>query len=101
VNILKALPSFLVLIFWISSWFPTAPDRDAIFVAAGCILGLIAAHLTAKPQSNRTRSSKTTAAFAVALLIIGVPLALMTWVEGTSASGAVMLFYVFGSRGIF
>lgn len=98
-NILRILPSFLVLIFWISSWFPTAPDRGAIFVAAGCILGLIAAHLTAKPQSKRTRPSKTTAALAVALLIIGALLALMTWVEGTSANGAIMLFYVLGFVG--
>jgi len=29
--------------FWVSSWFPTSPDKWAVFVVAGCILGLIAA----------------------------------------------------------
>jgi hypothetical protein len=96
---LKILPSFLILIFWISSWFPTSLDRGAIFVAVFCIIGLMAAHLSAKPQNKHARPSKTTAALAVALLIIGALLALMTWAEGTSANGAILLFYVLGVAG--
>lgn len=98
-HIMKILPSFLALIFWISSWFPTAPERGAIFAVAGCILGLAAAHLTAKPQCKRTRPSKATTVLATVLLIIGALLALMTWVEGTSTNGAIMLFYVLGFVG--
>lgn len=98
-NILKIFPSFLVLIFWISSWFPAAPERGAIFAVAGCILGLSAAHLTAKPQSKCTRPSKAIAVLATAISIIGALLALMTWAEGTSTNGAIMLFYVLGFVG--
>jgi amino acid transporter len=70
-----------------------------IFAVAGCILGLSAAHLTAQPQRKRAKPTKATAVLATALLIIGALLALMTWVEGTSASGAIMLFYVLGGVG--
>lgn len=96
---MKVLPTFLVLLFWISSWLPTSPERSAIFVAVCCILGLIIAHLTAKPQSKRARPSKATAVLATVLFTLGALLALMTWVEGTSADGAIMLFYVFGFLG--
>ena len=93
------MPSLLVLMFWISSWFSTAPKRGTIFAAVACILGLIIAHLTAKAQSTRARPSKAIAFLATALLIFGALLALITWIEGTSANGAIMLFYVFGFVG--
>jgi len=96
---LKVLPTFVVLLFWISSWLSTSPEKGAVFGVVCCILGLIAAHLAAKPQSKRASPSKATAVLATALLIIGALLALMTWAEGTSASGAIMLFYVFGVVG--
>lgn len=97
---MKVMPSLLVLLFWISSWFPAAPERGAIFAAVASILGLIAAHVTPKkPQSKRVWPSKTTTALAVSLLILGVDLALMTWAEGTSANGAIFLFYVIGFVG--
>ena len=96
---MKVIPTFLVLLFWLSSWFPTAPDRGAVFVAVGCTLGLIAAHLAPKPRSKRAGPSKAATVLAIALLIIGALLALMTWAEGTSANGAIMLFYVLGVVG--
>ncbi len=70
-------------------------------MAVCCTLGLIAAHWVPKPRSKRGGPSKATAVLAIALLIIGALLALMTWVEGTSANGAIMLFYVFGFVGYF
>ena len=96
---MKVIPSLLVLLFWISSWFPTVPERGAIFAAVACILGLIAAHLAPKSLSERIWPSKAPAALALTLLILGAALALMTWAEGTSANEAIFLFYVVGFVG--
>ena len=66
---------------------------------AACTLGLIAAHWITKPQNKRFRPTKSIAALAIALLFFSAFFALMTWTEGTSASGAIMLFYVLGVVG--
>lgn len=96
---LKFLWSFFILLFWIGSWFPTAPDRSAIFLAVFCILGVMGAHLAPKPRSGGIRLPKTFAAFIFALLVIGGLLALMTWAESGSANAAIMFFFVLGFIG--
>ena len=98
-NHLKALASFLVLLFWISSWFPASAGKWAIFVAAGCILGLIAAHLARKPPGELVWPAKATLALAFVLLIGGPLLALRAWAKGTSVDGGLTLFFVLGFVG--
>jgi hypothetical protein len=58
--------------FWVSSWFPTSPDKWAVFVVAGCILGLIAAHLAQKSLGELGWPAKATSALAFAVLISGL-----------------------------
>lgn len=96
---MRVFLTFLVLLFWISSWFPIAPGRGAIFLTVFCLLGLLAAHFAPKAGREGLGLSKRFVFLGLAVLIIGALLALMTWAEGTSANGAIMLFYVLGFVG--
>lgn len=96
---MKILPALFVLVFWISSWFPVAPERGAVFLVVLCLLGLVAAHLAPQPRTDGVWPSRLFAFFSVAVLTIGALLALVTWAEGTSADGAIMLFFVLGFVG--
>gem|GEM_PF-2199925 len=96
---MKASSSFLVLLFWISSWFPTSADKWAILVVVGCILGLITAHLVQKLLGELAWPEKATSALAFALLIGGLLLALRAWIKGASVDGGITLFFVLGFVG--
>ncbi len=85
--------------FWISSWFPTSPDKWAVFVVAGCILGLIAAHLAQKLFGELGWPAKTTSALAFVVLIGGALFVLMRWSERTSVDGGIAFFFVLGFVG--
>ena len=96
---MKALSPYLVLMFWISSWFPTSADEWAIFVVAGCILGLIVAHLAQKPLGDLGWPAQMTSALAFVVLIGGTFFSLVTWVGRTSVDGAITFFFVLGIVG--
>ena len=96
---MKAPSSFLVLIFWISSWFPISADRWAMFVVTGCILGLVAALLAQKPIGELVWPAKATSGLALVLLIGGSLFAFMAWAVGTPVDGAITLFLVIGFVG--
>ena len=98
-KLLKTSSSFLVLMFWISSWFPTSPDKWAICIVAGCILGLIAAHLAQKRVGELSWLAKATSALAFVVLIGGVFFVLMRWAERTSVDGGITFFFVLGFVG--
>lgn len=68
-------------------------------VVALCALGFIAAHLAPRPSKEVVWPSRSSAALVLACLVIGALLSLMTWAEGTSANGAIMLFFVLGFVG--
>jgi hypothetical protein len=85
--------------FWVSSWFPTSPDKWAVFVVAGCILGLIAAHLAQKPLGERGWPAKATSALAVVVLIGGLVFILMRVSEKTSVDAGITFFFVLGGMG--
>lgn len=96
---MKALPSFLVLVFWISGWFPTSPDKWAVLGVAGCILGLIAAHLAQKRVGERGWPARVVTALAFMVLIGGLFFILMRVSEKTSVDAGITFFYVLGGMG--
>ncbi len=96
---MKPLSSSLVLIFWISSWFPTSPDKWNFVVVTFCTLGLIAAHLAQKPLGERGWPAKMTSALAYIVLIGGAFFVLMRWTERTPVDGGITFFFVLGGTG--
>ncbi|AML51072.1 hypothetical protein RC74_07110 [Falsihalocynthiibacter arcticus] len=85
--------------FWVSSWFPTSPDKWAVFVVAGCILGLIAAHLAQKSLGERGWPAKATSALAFAVLIGGLLLILIRVTERSTVDAGITFFFVLGGMG--
>lgn len=96
---MKTSLSFLASVFWISSWFPTGADKWDVFVAAGCILGLVAAHLAQKAIGERIWPAKAISALAFAVLIGGALLMMVRWPERTSVDAGLTFFFVLGSAG--
>jgi hypothetical protein len=96
---MKTVLSFMVILFWISSWFPSAPDRWSIIVATVSICGLIAAHLARKVIGNRVWPAKVASVFAVIALIGGILLVLLRLPERTSVDAGITFFFVLGGVG--
>ncbi|MEY8118893.1 hypothetical protein AB9F26_11575 [Falsihalocynthiibacter sp. BN13B15] len=96
---MKVASSFLVLIYWVSSWFPVSADRWAVFTVAGCILGLIAALLAQKSLEEHRWPAKVFSVLAFLLLIGGTFFAFMTSAVGTPAVGFIVLFFTLGGVG--
>lgn len=96
---MKATASFLVLMFWISSWFPTSPDTWAVCGVAGCVLGLIAAHFAQKRVGERIWPAKAASALAFVVLICGALFILMRVSERTSVDAGITFFFVLGLLG--
>ena len=96
---MKAVSSFLVLIFWISSWFPASLDRWAVFAIAICILGLLSALLAQRLLIEHRWPAKALSVLAVLVLIGGALLAFAAWAIGTPVDGAITLFFVVGLAG--
>lgn len=96
---MRASSSYLLLIFWISSWFPTSADQWAIIVGIVCILGLIAAHMAQKSLGDLGWPAKATSALAFVTLFGGSIYALMRWAGRTSVDGAITFFFVLGLVG--
>lgn len=96
---MKAVSSFLVLVFWISSWFPASFERWAVFVVAICILGLLSALLAQRSLKERRWPAKALLVLAVLVLIGGAFLVSVVWAIGTPVGGAITLFFVVGLAG--
>jgi hypothetical protein len=96
---LKLVSSLFVLVFWISSWFPTSADKGAVTVAAGCVLGLIVTYLVQRQLGERAWATKVIAALAIAVLIGGALFALITGLKRTSVDGGITFFFVLGFVG--
>ncbi len=85
--------------FWISSWFPTSPDKWAVCVVIGCVLGLITAHLAQKSTGELGWPAKATSALAFVVLIGGLLFILMRVIERTSVDAGITFFFVLGVMG--
>jgi len=96
---LKAVSTFLVLIYWISSWFPTSADRWAIFAVTVCSFGLLAALCAHRLSKEQRWPSNAVSALAFLLLTGGAVLAFMGFAVGTAGGGFITLFFVFGFVG--
>lgn len=95
---MKALSSFLVLVFWVSSWFPTPLNSWAIIAAAACFLGGLLACLAPK-QSAGGRIAKLLSTLSALVVIAGGLLAFATSALATPVDGAITLFFVLGISG--
>lgn len=95
----KIASPFIILAFWISSWFPTAPNEWAIFSAAICVLGLAAAILARVTQRERRWPALALLVLAACILIGGAFFAFLAWAVGTRADGAIALFFILGLAG--
>ena len=84
---------------WITSWFPSAPDRWAILVGSVCGLGVLAAVLAQKRRLERPWPKAALRGSAILVLIGGSLLAFGAWALGTSADGAIALFFALGFAG--
>lgn len=96
---LKAVSSFLLLVFWISSWFPASLDRWAVFAAAICVLGLLLALLAQRSLNEYRWPAKALSVLAVFVVIGGAFLAFAALALGTPVDGAIALFFVVGLAG--
>jgi len=95
----KPSSTFLILLFWISCWFPTSPDNKSIIVAVCCILGLGAAYLAKKMIGERVWPSWVMLVLACLVLFIGGFLVFRTWIVRTPAEAGITLFMVLGFVG--
>lgn len=96
---MKAVSSFFVLVFWITSWFPASLDRWAVFAVALCILGLLSALLAQRSLKEYRWPAKVLSVLAVLVLIGGALLAFAARGIGTPVDGAITLFFVVGLSG--
>jgi hypothetical protein len=85
--------------FWVSSWFPTSPDKWDACVAAVSIFGLIAAHLAQKRIGELSWPAKATSALAYAVLIGGLNFILTRVTERSPVDAGNTFFFVFGGMG--
>ncbi len=92
---MKAIP-FLVLVFWISSWFSLPPQDWAIYCVAICIFGLLAVAVFRDALAARRWPSKILIALAIVVLVFGSVVALALWSVGTAAEAAILIYFVAG-----
>lgn len=95
----KLASPVLVLAYRVSSWFPAVPHNWAIFAVVVCALGLLAAVLVRQTQSKCSWPATGLSILSVFSLIGGVLVAFAAMAIGTSADGAIILFFVLGFAG--
>lgn len=96
---MTAVSSFLVLFFWISSWFPTSFNNRTIGVTAACIVGLFLALHASKQLRKQSWPAKVLSVLSICFLIAGAMFAFTQAAVGTPVDGAIALFHVMGFAG--
>jgi hypothetical protein len=96
---LTAVSTFLVLVFWISSWFPASFNNLTIGVTAACIVGLFLAILASKQLRKQGWPAKVLSMLSICFLIAGAMVAFTQAAVGTPVDGAIALFHVIGFAG--
>lgn len=96
---MKAVYSFLVLVFWISSWFPASLNNWAVVATAVCFLGFLWSLLGPKQLIEHSWFAKALMALSVLVVIVGALLAFATSALGTPVDGAISFFFVLGLAG--